>query len=88
LGIKSLLAASRSLLRSRSRSAVSACPAAAPGGLSAFELRQETRILASHQLVRGVDITEIDASKDSDYQRTVRLAALLLLEALAGYLDR
>jgi formiminoglutamase len=70
------------------RSVVPACPAAAPGGLSAFELRQATRILAGNELVRGIDITEIDASKDSEDQRTVRLAALLVLEAVAGYLSR
>jgi formiminoglutamase len=70
------------------RSVVPACPAAAPGGLSAFELRQATRILASHELVRGIDITEIDASKDSEDQRTVRLAALLVLETVAGYSSR
>lgn len=70
------------------RSVVPACPAAAPGGLSAFELRQATRILASNELVRGFDITEIDASKDSDDQRTIRLAALLVLESLAGFQSR
>ena len=70
------------------RSVVPACPAAAPGGLSAFELRQATRVLAVHELVKGVDITEIDATKDSEDGRTVRLAALLVLEALAGYQAR
>lgn len=70
------------------RSVVPACPAAAPGGLSAFEIRQATRILASHELVRGFDITEIDASKDSEDHRTVRLAALLVLEAVAGFQSR
>jgi transcriptional regulator with XRE-family HTH domain len=35
--------------------------------------------------VRGMDITEIDASKDSDDQRTVRLGALLVLEMLSGF---
>jgi formiminoglutamase len=70
------------------RSVVPACPAAAPGGLSAFELRQATRILASHELVRGIDITEIDASKDSEDGRTVRLAALLVLESVAGFQSR
>jgi formiminoglutamase len=70
------------------RSVVPACPAAAPGGISAFELRQATRILASNELVRGIDITEIDASKDSEDQRTVRLAALLVLEAVAGFQSR
>ncbi len=70
------------------RSVVPACPAAAPGGLSAFELRQATRIIASHELVRGIDITEIDASKDSADHRTIRLGALLILEALSGYSTR
>jgi formiminoglutamase len=70
------------------RSVVPACPAAAPGGLSAFELRQATRIILSHELVRGVDITEIDASKDSEDGRSVRLAALLVLESVAGFQSR
>ena len=67
------------------RSVVPACPAAAPGGISAFELRQAARLLAAHPQVRGMDITEIDASKDSDDGRTVRLGALLVLEVLSGF---
>lgn len=67
------------------RSVVPGCPAAAPGGLSAFELRQAARFLAGSPLVRGLDITEIDAASDSADQRTVRLGALLVLEALAGF---
>jgi formiminoglutamase len=67
------------------RSYVPACPAAAPGGISAFQLRQAARLLAGHRQVRGMDITEIDASKDSDDQRTVRLGALLVLEMLSGF---
>ena len=70
------------------RSVVPGCPAAAPGGLSAFELRQAARILASHSSVRGVDITEIDATSDSPDQRTIRLGALLVLEVAAGFLLR
>ena len=70
------------------RSVVPGCPAAAPGGLSAFELRQAARILASHSSVRGIDITEIDATSDSPDQRTIRLGALLVLEAAAGFLLR
>jgi formiminoglutamase len=35
--------------------------------------------------VVGMDITEIDASKDTEDQRTVRLGALLVLEMLAGF---
>ena len=68
------------------RSVVPACPAAAPGGISAHEIRHATRLLAGHEQVRGFDITEIDASKDSADGRTVRLAALLILEAVAGHL--
>ena len=67
------------------RSVVPACPAAAPGGISAFEIRQAARLLAGHKQVRGMDITEIDASKDSEDQRTVRLGALLVLEMLSGF---
>ncbi len=70
------------------RSVVPGCPAAAPGGISAFELRQATRILASDKRVKGIDITEIDATSDSADQRTIRLGALLVLEIAAGYLQR
>ncbi len=66
------------------RSIVPACPAAAPGGISANTLRSMVRLIAGHSEVRAIDITEIDASKDSDDQRTVRLAALLVLEIAAS----
>ena len=68
------------------RSVVPAGPAAAPGGISAHEIRHATRLLAGNKQVRGFDITEIDASKDSADGRTVRLAALLILEAVSGHL--
>lgn len=70
------------------RATVPGCPSAAPGGISADELRQLTFHLASDPRVRGLDITEIDASLDSDDGRTVRLAALLVLEAAAGLASR
>lgn len=35
--------------------------------------------------VRAIDITEIDPKRDSKDERTVRLAALLVLEIAAGY---
>ena len=70
------------------RSVVPACPAAMPGGISADELRQTAFLLASDKRVRAIDITEIDASLDSPDQRTVRLAALLVLEAAAGLFSR
>ena len=70
------------------RSVVPACPAAMPGGISADELRQAAFLLACDKRVRAIDITEIDASLDSPDQRTVRLAALLVLEAAAGLASR
>ncbi len=70
------------------RSVVPACPAAAPGGISADELRQFAFLAGSSPSVIGADITEIDASKDSADQRTVRLAALVVLEMAAGFSTR
>jgi len=66
------------------RSVVPACPAAAPGGLSAHELRQLAYLAAANPRVVSMDITEIDASIDAPDGRTVRLAALLVLESLAA----
>ena len=70
------------------RSVAPACPASLPGGISADELRQGVRLVASDKRVRALDITEIDASIDTEDQRTVRLAALLVLEAAAGLASR
>jgi formiminoglutamase len=66
------------------RSVVPGCPAAAPGGLSADEMRRFVRAVTHGAQVRAIDITEIDVQLDSPDQRTVRLAALLVLEALVG----
>jgi formiminoglutamase len=66
------------------RAVVPACPAAAPGGLSADELRRFVRAVSVQHGVVAIDITEIDVERDSADQRTVRLAALLVLETLAG----
>lgn len=66
------------------RSVVPGCPSAAPGGLSADEVRSFVREVTSWAKVVAIDITEIDVEGDSLDQRTVRLAALLVLEALAG----
>ncbi len=66
------------------RAFVPACPAAAPGGITADELRQFAQLAGRTGSVRSMDITEIDAEADADDQRTVRLGALLLLEAAAG----
>ena len=70
------------------RAAVPGCPSAAPGGLSADELRQMAHLLGADPRVRGMDVTEIDASIDASDGRTVRLAALLVLEAAAGLASR
>ena len=70
------------------RSVVPACPAAAPGGISADELRHFAFLVGSAPQVIGADITEIDAAKDSDDERTVRLAALVVLELIAGFSTR
>ena len=70
------------------RAVVPACPAAMPGGISADELRQGAFLLASDKRVRAIDITEIDAALDTPDQRTVRLAALLVLEAASGFASR
>ena len=70
------------------RSVVPACPAAAPGGISADEFRQFAFLAGSSPSVIGADITEIDATKDSADERTVRLAALVVLELAAGFSTR
>ncbi len=67
---------------------VPGCPSAAPGGISADDLRRLARAFASDPRVKALDITEIDATRDSADQRTVKLAALLVLEAAAGVLQR
>jgi len=70
------------------RSVAPACPASAPGGLSAAQLRRLAFLLARDPRVTSLDITEIDATADAPDGRTVRLAALLVLEAMAGYRTR
>jgi arginase family enzyme len=70
------------------RAFVPACPAAAPGGISADELRQFAFLVGKTKQVRSVDITEIDAMADSADGRTVRLGALAVLEIASGYQNR
>jgi formiminoglutamase len=70
------------------RSVVPACPASVPGGISADELRQAAYFAGTDGRVRAIDITEIDASQDSQDRRTTRLAALLILEAATGFAKR
>ncbi|MGX5695650.1 arginase family protein [Agromyces soli] len=66
------------------RSVVPGCPASTPGGLAAWELRALVRAAASDARVTSVDLAEVDATADSPDGRTVRLAALCVLEVLAG----
>ena len=70
------------------RSVAPASPAATPGGISADEFRQAAFLAGATYKVRAVDFTEIDPKRDSKDERTVRLAALLVLEIAAGYKTR
>lgn len=70
------------------RSVAPACPASVPGGLQADELRALVRTLSRDARVRSADIVEVDATADTPDQRTVRLAALCVLELLAGLATR
>lgn len=70
------------------RSVAPACPASVPGGISADELRQAAFLAGAHSSVRALDITEIDAACDAPDQRTIRLGALLVLEAACGVAQR
>jgi len=70
------------------RSVAPACPASIPGGISADELRQAAFFACIDPRVRAIDITEIDATLDGPDQRTIRLGALLVLEAACGLVSR
>lgn len=66
------------------RSVAPGCPASAPGGISADELRRAAFLAGRSRRVRSMDICEIDVTADAPDARTVRLGALCLLEAAAG----
>ncbi|MSW47977.1 MAG: formimidoylglutamase [Actinobacteria bacterium] len=70
------------------RSVAPACPASVPGGISADELREAAFLAGADSRVRAIDITEIDAALDTADQRTIRLGALLVLEAASGVASR
>jgi formiminoglutamase len=70
------------------RSVAPGCPASVPGGLAAWELRALVRALASDSRIASADIVEVDATADAPDGRTVRLAALCVLELLAGKASR
>jgi arginase family enzyme len=69
------------------RAVAPGCPASVPGGLTAIELRTAARIAGLHPDVVSIDVTEVDAAADAHDGRTVRLAALCVLEAIRGRLD-
>jgi formiminoglutamase len=70
------------------RSVAPGCPASVPGGLSAYELRRAAFLLAADPRVASLDLAEVDATADAPDGRTVRLAALCVLEAAAGLASR
>jgi len=66
------------------RAVAPGCPASLPGGLSGLEVMQAAFLAGHDARVRAVDITEVDATNDTADGRTVRLAAVCVLEAAAG----
>jgi len=66
------------------RAVAPACPASLPGGLAAYEILQAAFLAGLNPAVRAIDIAEVDATRDADDERTVRLAAMCVLEAAAG----
>jgi len=70
------------------RAATPGCPASVPGGFAAWELRALVRGIASDPRVVSADIAEVDATADDEDARTVRLAALCVLELLAALAGR
>jgi formiminoglutamase len=70
------------------RAAAPGCPASVPGGFAAWELRALVRSIVADPRVVSADIAEVDATADTDDLRTVRLAALCVLEMLAGLATR
>ena len=70
------------------RSVAPGCPASLPGGLSARELLTAAYQAGRDVRVRAIDVTEVDATADAADERTIRLAAMALLEACAGLAHR
>ncbi|SDF13941.1 formiminoglutamase [Cellulosimicrobium cellulans] len=66
------------------RSVAPGCPASVPGGIAAWELRALVRAAARDDRLRSADVVEVDATADAPDGRTVRLAALCVLELAAG----
>ena len=70
------------------RSVAPACPASLPGGISAAELLAAARAAGRDPRVVSMDLAEIGAQADTADQRTVRLAAMCVLEVATGVLLR
>ena len=70
------------------RAVAPGCPASSPGGFSAALLRDIVFTACTDARIASVDFTEVDATTDSADGRTVRLVALSLLEAVAGFSTR
>ena len=70
------------------RGVAPACPASLPGGLSAAEALEAAYLAGRDARVTSIDITEVDAMRDMHDERTVRLAAMCVLEAAAGLASR
>jgi len=66
------------------RALVPACLDAVPGGLRATDLLAAAFAAGRDPRVRSIDVVEVDATADAADHRTVRLAALALLEVAAG----
>ncbi len=70
------------------RAVVPGCATAAPGGVSADELREFAPLIRAHPRVSDFDVTEIDVTREAPNEHTVRLATLVVLDNLAEYLRR
>lgn len=70
------------------RAVAPGCPASVPGGITASELRAAARAAGRHAAVTSIDLAEVDAAADAPDNRTVRLAALCVLEIIAGVAQR
>ncbi len=55
-----------------------ACPGSRPGGLQPWMLRQAARLCGEHQLVRTLDLVEVDPTRDIADVTTLAAASFLL----------
>ena len=69
------------------RAAMPGAPGARPGGVSAQDFFDATRLICAHPKVRSVDLTEFDPSLDVA-NNSALTAARWACEVLAGFLER